>query len=107
MSRLSFHIDIVKKRPITVAYATLRVGHRAGKVIFQADNRLAELSTSDALGAGMAVQKSLATLEDDEMYAINVNGAIIDLLPEQARRVSVGLLRKAAQADDFQRGIKR
>jgi hypothetical protein len=94
----------IKKSGIISQYATIRIKHILGKVFFCLNSKQIELSIIDAVNVGLKIAK--AKLEKSESFNLKVNGESIELPENLAIKVSTGLLRKADQADRYQRSIK-
>ena len=77
------------------------VRHEMGLVILFIDQKCVELTTLTAHDIGYQIHT--AKLAPNEMIVLSINGEEIELLWSVAKKLATGLLRKADDADDWQR----
>ena len=78
------------------------VRHIKGRVHFYHGKQGVDLSTTVAHDIGFALIKATTQLDVNEIILLTINRQRIELLPQVAKQVAAGLLRKADDADDFQ-----
>jgi len=97
-------VEIAKKPTIYVPkYSKMAVRHDHGRVLLLADSKAIDLSTVVAHKIGFAMAS--AKLAPGEIIVLTINGERIELLQDTASQLAAGLLRKADDADDFQRRL--
>lgn len=74
-------------------------------VLLLVDDKRVELTTIIAHKIGYTIAMAIPKLAPNELIVLKINGERIELLPDTASKLSTGLLRKADDADDYQRGI--
>lgn len=80
----------------------IRVNTRGPMVGMSLDGAAIEITTTQAIDAGMKIVKFSDTLLPNESVLVTINGTALYLMPSHARSIGGALLRKADDADDFQ-----
>lgn len=76
------------------------IRHRFGVVYLMMGKKVHSLTTTIAYDVGRVIL--LADIAPDEMFMLSINGERVELLSSIARKVAIGLVRKAEDADDWQ-----
>ena len=77
---------------------------RDSVVVFVGAKRL-EMRTPAAVKVGMALARAKTEAAPGDFVRFEINGEPLDLLPDVAAQVGGAVLRKADQADDWQRQV--
>ena len=84
---------------------TVRVKQKTGLVYLLIDDRLLEMRTPEAHKTGFAMVKIAGEAVQNEFVVLRINGVALNFPPKGATKVGAALLRKADDADDFQKRI--
>ncbi len=81
----------------------IRVRNSRGQVVMWLDRKWpVPLSTVTAVKVGLSLAKNVTDSLPGELVLMYINGRKVQLLIEQARQLSGGLIRQASKADDWQ-----
>jgi len=97
----TLEIEVVAKPLVYIpTIDKIYVRHRFGVVYLIMGEKVQPLTTTVAYDIGRVIL--LANLPPDEMFMVSINGERVELLSPIARKVAIGLVRKADDADDWQ-----
>ena len=84
------------------------ISHRSGSVVLKIGRGIMGLTTTAAhkLAFGLIKKEREATAIGGYI-TMNINGAMINLLPVQAKRIGAKLIQYSDDADDFQIGVRK
>jgi len=83
----------------------VRARTRHGLVYLLVDDKMLEMQTPAAHKTGFALVKQSGEALPGEFVVLKVNGYALNFPPKSAKQVGAALLRKADDADDFQKRI--
>jgi len=81
----------------------VRARTRQGLVYLLVDDKMLEMQTPAAHKTGFALVKQAGEALPGEFVVLKVNGYALNFPPKNAKQVGGSLLRKADDADDFQK----